>query len=146
MNFTKIKIILLIILFILINCSSQKSSVKKSLKIKGAEIKLFAHPRQGFTPITIFFEAQLMNYEGNAEAYRCLIEKWDFGDGSKSEYQPNCDEAAEIKTKYMTSHLYTMAGNFRVQFTLSDKGNVLLSNPVCVNIISSGIDRSRNYE
>jgi len=142
----RIKIILLIIPLTLLNCSSQKEPIKKSSKIRKPEIKLFAHPRQGFTPITIFFEAQLINYEGNSESYKCLIEKWDFGDGSKSEYQPNCDETAAIKTKYMTSHLYEAAGNFRVQFKLGNKGNELMSNPVWVNIISSGMDRSRNYE
>lgn len=140
-----LKIAVLIMPLIIGYCAEKRETIKGALASKKPEIKLFAHPRQGFMPLTIFFEAQLINYEKNPEAFKCLVEKWDFGDGSKSEHQPNCSETLSIKTKFMTNHLYTRAGNFRVQFTLGEKDNAILSNVLWVNILSSGIDRNRQY-
>jgi hypothetical protein len=129
-------IIFLILIIIIANaCSSDiKMSGSQSQK---AYIKLFVHPKQGFKPLTVVMEAELINYQNEENKFYCLLEEWDFGDGNKSYYQPDCKEGDKIKTKYIATHTYYNPGTYRIQLTLGK--NVIRSQSARVNVYSSGI-------
>ncbi|OGF60108.1 MAG: hypothetical protein A2Y62_16850 [Candidatus Fischerbacteria bacterium RBG_13_37_8] len=100
-------------------------------------LTLFAHPKQGFKPLTVVFEAEIINYKGKEDKYSCLTEKWDFGDGSKSSHQANCKEKLEFKNKFIISHTYYGPGKYRAQFVLGD--NKLRSDVAWINVLIAGI-------
>lgn len=128
------KIILLCLSLILVlSCSS---SIKVGTSQKPF-IKLFAHPRQGFMPLTVVMEAELVNFNEQETKFKCLVEEWDFGDGNKSYYQPDCSKETNVKTKFLITHTYYYAGTYRVQLTLGK--NVIRSQTARINVFSSGL-------
>ncbi len=130
------KIIFFYIIFfiiIIVSCSTN-TKVNNS---KQPYIKLYAHPKQGFKPLTVILEAELMNYVGHEAKLNCIQEEWDFGDGNKSFYQPDCLKKNELKTKFITTHTYYTAGSYRIQLTLGK--NIVRSQVIHINVFSSGI-------
>lgn len=126
-------IFLCLSLIILLSCSSS-NKVDNSQK---PFIKLFVHPRQGFVPLTVVMEGELINFKEEEKKFKCLVEEWDFGDGSKSYYQPDCSKEADVKTKFLVTHTYYSTGTYRVQLTLGK--NVIRSQVARINVFSSGL-------
>jgi PKD repeat protein len=100
-------------------------------------LTLTIHPKQGFIPLTAIIEAELINYQGKEDAYRCLVEEWDFGDGSKSQHQSNCKDTKTFQTKFITTHIYEAPGNYRIQLTLGNK--IIKSQIQWINAIYNGM-------
>lgn len=68
----------------------------------------------------------------------CPAVEWDWGDGTKSESNEDCEpfEAgrSEIKRRWTTTHTYTMGGNYRVQLRLKREGRSVISGNTTVQV------------
>ena len=109
----------------------------QSSKVPQITLAMSAHPRQGFQPLTVVIQAELINYQGQEDKFFCAKEEWDFGDGSQSEHQPNCKEKAPLQTKFIATHTYDLPGTYKIHLKLG--GKLLKSQAVWINVLSNGI-------
>ena len=112
------------------------STVQQATKEQKTVLKLTVHPRQGFIPLMTVLEAELVNYQSQEDKYSCLKEEWDFGDGNKSQHQPDCKSSDKFKTKFIITHEYQTPGTYKIYLTLGDK--LLKSQAVWISVYYSG--------
>jgi hypothetical protein len=101
---------------------------------KKPSLRISVDPRQGFAPMHVTFHATLKEVSEDDKDYHCLKEEWDFGDGSVSSEQPDC-QSTDNKTKleFIVDHTYDDKGNYTAHLTLGDKK--LRSNQVSVVVL-----------
>ena len=83
----------------------------------------------GFSPARMVVTADLRGGADDYEEFYCPAVEWDWGDDTKSEAKTDCEpyEAgkSEIKRHFSTDHVYNIAGEYRVEFRLKQKGKVV---------------------
>lgn len=101
--------------------AGQRDKDEKDEKAKRASLSLRVSPAIAFSPARVVVSAELRGGSDDAELY-CPRTEWDWGDGTRSEANENCEpfEAgkSEIKRRWTASHTYTTQGNYRVQLRL----------------------------
>jgi hypothetical protein len=120
--------------FFLLGATSSKSD-KPSITVK-------ASPTVGFAPARIVLTADVTGGRDDYEEFYCASVEWDMGDGNKSEQKADCEPyepgKSQIKRQYMKDQIFSMGGEFQVQFRLKQKNKVVGSGRTTVRI-QSGI-------
>lgn len=107
-----------------------------------AKLTLTSHPRQGFAPLRVTLHAVLQGVSEIDVEYYCLREKWDFGDGTVSSEQPNCEvfgSGSKVILEFIMEHVYEEKGSFTAFLTLGDKK--LRSNNALVYVLENPLDQ-----
>ena len=84
----------------------------------------------------IHFNARLTGEPEDPETYYCLDEIWDWGDGTESVYEPDCDpytSGAELKRNFADTHVYGR-GKWRIAFALMHLDEVVVDGTLDINI------------
>jgi hypothetical protein len=87
-------------------------------KTKGPSLSLKSSPSVSFSPARITVTAELRGGTDDTEELYCPGLEWDWGDGTISEAKGDCEpfEAGKstIRRRFVSTHTYTTAGNYRV--------------------------------
>ena len=105
---------------------------------KKPSVSLKASPPTGFAPTRVVLTAEIKGGPDDYADFYCPSVEWVWGDDTKAESKVDCDpyEAgkSEIKRRYVFDRVFTMPGNFRVEFRLKQKNKVVGSGSTTVNI------------
>jgi hypothetical protein len=133
----------LAIFVILVGISSDQGSTESSKNSKkdSPRLVLSASPRQGLSPHHVAINARLENVSDHDQDWYCLKEEWDFGDGTVSAEDPQCDPYTpdtKITKEFFADHTYEDEGNYTIRFKVGkDK---LRSNQVTVVVLEGNMD------
>jgi hypothetical protein len=78
----------------------------------------------------------LENVSDHDEEWYCLKEEWDFGDGTVSSEEPQCDPFTpdtKINKEFFADHTYEDEGHYIIRFKIGD--DKLKSNQVTVVVL-----------
>lgn len=141
------------------------SAPEPRVQNKKPSISLKATPPVGFTPLRVVVTAELKGGANDYEDFYCASVEWDWGDDTKSETKADCDPyepgKSEIKRRYVMEHTFRAmssplsdpgggtAGSgigavsdrgvqYRVRFTLKQKGKTVGSGQTTVEIRNAG--------
>ena len=96
----------------------QQSSERKPRR---PSLNLRATPRMAFSPVTVFFTAELIGGD-DVEQYYCPEVEWDWGDGGKSVQESDCAPyepgVSKIERRFTADHRYRRAFVYTVSVTL----------------------------
>ena len=85
---------------------------------------------------TIQFSARLKGELGETEEFYCLDEIWDWGDGTESVYEPDCEPyspGTELKRDFSDSHAFGK-GRWNIAFALMHLDEVVLKTNVDIRV------------
>ena len=110
----------------------------KNKDVKKASLNLKASPTIVFSPARVVVSAELKGgAEDNEELY-CPSLEWDWGDGTRSESNADCEpfEAGKstIQRRFSAAHSFNIAGNYRVQLRLKRGSKTVLGGHVSVQV------------
>ncbi len=101
-------------------------------------VSLKASPQMGFAPARVVLTAELKGGVNDYEDFYCASIEWDWGDGTKSVNQADCDpfEAgkSEIVRRHVVTHVFELPGDFNVEFRLKQKNKVVATARTSVRI------------
>jgi len=90
-------------------------------EVKKPSLELRVTPRMGFSPINALFTLEL-NGGGEHEDYYCPELEWEWGDGSRSVQESDCDPfvpgETKIERRFTSRHLFKQSGNYSVTVRL----------------------------
>jgi hypothetical protein len=94
-------------------------------KLKKPRLDLRATPRFAFSPVTIFFTAELGGGD-DVEEMHCPEVEWDWDDGGKSVHESDCTPfeagVTKIERRFTAEHEYRRAGVYNIKTTLRRTG------------------------
>lgn len=73
-----------------------------------------------FPPVSVLVVAQLVGGDEHEDFY-CPDVEWDFGDGSRSAHQADCEpfmDGMTLERHFMVRHAYLRPGDYEVRVTL----------------------------
>ena len=111
------------------------------------QLRMRATPRFAFSPATILFTAELKGGDDIEDLY-CPEVEWDWGDGAKSVTESDCDPwepGSKIDRRYTGRHEFRLAGQYRIQVTLSKTGKKILTSSMTVDIRAGLQDPTMEY-
>jgi hypothetical protein len=121
----------------------------KDKKEKRASLSLKATPPISFSPAKIVVTAELKGGSDSDEELYCPSLEWDWGDGTKSEANADCEpfEAGKsaIKRRFTASHTYNMADNYRVLLRLRRGSKTIVGGNTNIQVKPGFRDPSENY-
>jgi hypothetical protein len=109
---------------------------EKPKKGKKPGLDLRANPRYAFSPVNVFFVAELKGGD-DMEAFYCPEVEWEWGDGGKSVHESDCEPWAEgttIQRRFTANHTFQFAGLYRTRVTLRRSGKAIVSQSVQVTV------------
>ena len=98
-----------------------------------ANLSLRLTPSIAFSPVKVSAVAELRGTPDSDEKalLYCAATEWDWGDGTRSEAQIDCEPYEEgrsaLKRRYSAQHLYNESGRYRVQLRLKRNNRILLT-------------------
>jgi PKD domain len=129
-------IVLLCVVLFTFGSGIGKTESEKDKKDAKPKLVLDAKPRQGLSPHHASMSARLEGVGDTDQDWYCLKQEWDFGDGSISAEEPQCEPyTAETKIlkEFYSDHTYDDPGKYPVRFKLGE--DKLRSNIVTVVVI-----------
>jgi|GEM_PF-964457 len=136
--------------FVLVSTSMPAAQSSKDEKVKRASLSLKANPAISFSPARIVVSAEMRGGASDDPELYCPQVEWDWGDGTRSEANENCDpfEAGktEIKRRWTVSHTYTTAGNYRIVLRLKRADKTVLSGNTTLQVKPGMRDMSEPFE
>jgi PKD repeat protein len=106
-------------------------------KPKKPKLDLRATPRMAFSPVNVFFTAELSGGD-DVEEYYCPELEWEWDDGGKSTQESDCPPFEAGKTKierrYTADHEYRRAGVYNVKLTMRRADRSLAAASVRVTV------------
>jgi hypothetical protein len=100
-------------------------------------LNLRATPRIAFTPASVFMTAELVGGDAH-EDYHCPALDWDWGDGSRSSHEADCEplgqEPGELERRFTASHVYSSGGQYQIKLTLRRASRALAAASVSVTV------------
>lgn len=124
----------LAVLLVLAFASSGSAGDEHKAKKPGLELR--AAPRFAFSPVNVFFTAELVGGE-DVEEFYCPEVEWEWGDGGKSVNEGDCDpleQGGKIERRFTAEHEYKRAGNYAIKVTLRRAGRSLVTQTVRVTV------------
>jgi hypothetical protein len=113
---------------------------------KKPRLDLRATPRMAFSPVNVFFVAELQGGDDIEEFY-CPEVEWEWGDGGKSVQESDCPPFEEgvtrIDRRFTSEHEYRRAGVFNVKITMRRAGRASVSQSVRLTVRPGLGDRSQ---
>lgn len=114
-------------------------------KMKKPALSLRAAPRFAFSPASIRFTAELSGGD-DVEEYYCPELEWEWDDGGKSVYEPDCEPFEPGKTKierrFTAAHEYRAASTYNVKVSLRRIGKPFAFQTVRITVRPGAGDRS----
>ena len=96
---------------------------------KKPSLSLKSSPAVAFAPARFVLVAELRGGDDDTEAYYCPSVEWEWGDGTTSLAEADCDPfdagKSQIKRRYTVEHRYNNPGNFRVSLRLKKGSRVI---------------------
>jgi hypothetical protein len=90
-------------------------------KPKKPKLDLRATPRMAFSPVNVFFTAELAGGD-DVEEYYCPELEWEWDDGGKSTQESDCTPfeagTTKIERRFTADHEYRRAGVYNVKVTM----------------------------
>jgi len=96
-------------------------------KGKAPALEVRTAPRMGFSPLNVLATAELRGGD-DLERYHCPEIEWDWGDGSKSVRESDCEpyeEGTKIQRRFTAQHRFLRAGIYNVKVTLRRADKVI---------------------
>lgn len=115
-------------------------SVGAEDEAKKPKLKLRVHPRNNFSPATVKFFAELDGGD-DLEQYYCPEVEWEWGDGTRSVREPDCDPwepGTRIDRLFIETHTYQHSGDFRARIRLKRNDDAFAAADVSV-IVRPGV-------
>ncbi len=109
---------------------------EKPKKDKKPALELRVTPALRFSPVNIFFTAELKGGDDVEELY-CPEVEWEWGDGGKSVQESDCDPwtaTSHIERRFTANHTFQFAGLYRVKVTLRKSGKNIMSQTVQLTV------------
>ena len=126
-----------------------KGDNKGKKDAKRASLSLKANPPIAFSPANIVVTAELKGGSDTDDELYCPSLEWDWGDGTKSEANADCEpfEAGKssIKRRFTASHTYNMADNYRVLLRLRRGSKTIVGGNTSIQVKPGFRDPSENY-
>jgi hypothetical protein len=113
-------------------------------KGKKPTLDLRAAPRMAFSPVNVFFTAELTGGDDVEELY-CPEVQWEWGDGGKSLQESDCppfEPGTKIERRFTSEHEYRRAGQYGIKVTLRHSGKSLAANTVQITVRAGLGDRT----
>ncbi len=114
-------------------------------------VSLKASPSMGFAPTRVVLTAELKGGANDYQNFYCASIEWDWGDGTKSVNEVDCDpfEAgkSEIERRHVVTHVFETPGDFQIEFRLKQKNKVVGTARTSIKIrpgVRDGGDIDRN--
>jgi hypothetical protein len=111
--------------------------VAADAKPKKPRLDLRATPRMAFSPVNVFFTAELTGGD-DVEEYYCPELEWEWDDGGKSTQEADCNPFEAGKTKierrFTSDHEYRRAGVYNVKVTMRRTGKSMAAASVRVTV------------
>jgi hypothetical protein len=112
-------------------------AVAADAKPKKPKLDLRGTPRMAFSPVNVFFTAELAGGD-DVEEYYCPELEWDWDDGGKSTQESDCPPFEAGKTKierrFTADHEYRRAGVYNVKVTMRRADRSLAAASVRVTV------------
>jgi hypothetical protein len=96
------------------------STVAGEARARKPRLKIRATHSHGFSPVRVMAVAELVGGE-DLEDYYCVGLEWDWGDGTRSFRESDCDPfqaGMAIDRFFSARHVYTVPGEYRVRVSL----------------------------
>ena len=116
-------------------------------KGKKPGLYLRATPQFSFSPANILFTAELRDGDDVEELY-CPEVEWEWGDGSKSVSEGDCDPwepGMKIDRRYTGRHEFQRAGRYQIRISLSRAGRRILSRTLTITVRPGVGDPTMQY-
>ena len=110
--------------------------VPASAKPKRPTLGVRVSPRMAFSPVDIIAIAELTGGEDSEDFY-CLAIEWDWGDGSKSLQDSDCDPyepGQKIDRRFSAEHYYGSGGIYNIRAALRAQERVVAANAVRLTV------------
>jgi hypothetical protein len=105
---------------------------------KKATVSIKASPKVSFAPARIILTAELKGGPDDSEELYCPSVEWEWGDGTKSQSNADCEPYEKgktaIKRRYVIDHTFQTGNNYRVEFRLKQKNRVVAAGQTTVTV------------
>ena len=122
---------------------------KESKDVKKPSVAIRVAPPISFSPARVVITAELRGGAVDDPELYCPEVEWDWGDGTKSEANADCEpfEAGKssIKRRFTASHTYNMADNYRVLLRLRRGSKTIVGGNTSIQVKPGFRDGSENY-
>ena len=102
------------------------------------KLSLRSTPAVTFAPARVVVTAEVSDGADDFEDFYCAKVAWDWGDGSESSSQDDCDpyEAgkSQIRRRYSNEHRYDTPGQYEVRFSLKQGSKTVASSTLVLRI------------
>lgn len=122
-------------------CATQNSALSGAARdVQKLELVMKARPNIAFSPARVAASAEL---KGDAAPEQlanlhCPLVEWDWGDGTRSENESDCEPyeegKSELRRHFSAQHTFSFPGTFRVQIRLKRNNRVVMSDTVNVQV------------
>jgi hypothetical protein len=89
------------------------------------KVTLKAQPLVSMSPARVVLTAELQGGADDYEEFYCPSIEWDWGDGTVSEAQSDCEPYAagtsKIQRRWSSEHIYRQSGGYKIVFRLKQK-------------------------
>jgi hypothetical protein len=105
-------------------------------RLKRPRLDVRASPRIAMSPARVVVVVELVGGD-DVEDYYCPGLQWEWGDGSRSFQESDCEpfqEGATVERRYSASHFYGRPGDYNIRVTLSRADHTLASNSAQVMV------------
>lgn len=118
-------------------------------EVKKASLHLKASPTIVFSPARVVVSAEIRGGADDSAELYCPSLEWDWGDGTRSESNVDCEPFDEgttkIRRRFTASHTYNIAGNYRVQLRLKRGTKTVLGGHVSVQVKAGLRDPTESF-
>jgi hypothetical protein len=105
---------------------------------KKPKLSVKANPAMGLSPVRVVATADLSGTTNADEEFYCAGIEWEWGDDTRSSDAEDCDPfvagKSEVKTRFVASHTFHTAGEYRILFRLKRKDKTLLTGSTSVRV------------
>jgi hypothetical protein len=131
------------------HAQDDKDKDKDKKEGKKPSLSLKVTPSIVFSPARISVTAELKGgLDDNPDLY-CPSVEWDWGDGTRSESNADCEPfepgKSTVQRRFTQTHTYDIAGNYRMLLRLKRGSKVLLGGNVSVQVKPGLRDPSEQY-
>jgi hypothetical protein len=109
---------------------------QKPKKLKRPGFELRVSPRFSFSPAELMFTAEL-KVGDDTEEYYCPEVEWEWGDGSKSVQEADCDPwkpDTKIERRYVGRHVFVESGIYETRVTLRKSNQTIATRTIEVTV------------
>jgi hypothetical protein len=118
-------------------------------KAKKPSLSLRATPRMAYSPVTVYYTAELTGGD-EVEDFYCPELEWEWGDGGKSVQESDCAPfeagVTKLQRRFTAEHTFRLSGNYNTTVRLLRAGRSISKADVNVMVRAGlGEPPRRNY-